>query len=243
MENQDEQALNPTIGEETNVEATPAIEEQTAEETPAESAEVAPQTEEVVEETDQKEPKKGAEKRIRELNGQVKSLKQRLEEVTGGNGEIPTQQFAPQVDLDSEVTPEQYRQHVLQQADAIVQLRMKQSESMNRIASESAEVERKYPQLDPDNEAFDKELSETITEAIEAQIKLNPYSTSVKSIADKLMKPFMRAVNNGVAQEKETIARQVSETALRPTNVRKQEKSANEKSIAELEAELGIIQS
>ena len=243
MQDEEQMALNQTNGEEPVVDTTPVVEEQTAEETPTETSEVAPQSEEVVEETDKKEPKKGAENRIRELNGEVKSLKQRLQEITGGNGEIPTQQFAPQVDLDAEVTPEQYRQHVLQQADAIVQLRMKQSESLNRIANESAEVERKYPQLDPDNEAFDKELSETITEAIEAQIKLNPYTTSVKSIADRLMKPFMKAVNNGVAQEKETIARQVSETALRPTAVRKQEKSASEKSIAELEAELGIIQS
>jgi len=240
---QDEMALNQTNTEESVVDTTPVAEEQTAEETPIEEPKEASKEETVVEETDQKEPKKGAEKRIRELNGEVKSLKQRLEEVTGGNGEIPTQQFQPQVDLDSEVTPDQYRQHILQQADAIVQLRMKQTESLNRIASESSEVERKYPQLDPDNEAFDKELSETITDAIEAQIKVNPYSTSVLKVADKLMKPFMRAVNNGVAQEKETIARQVSESALRPTNVRKQEKSASEKSIAELEAELGIVQS
>lgn len=242
MENQDEMALNQTNGEETVVDTTPVVEEQTAEETPVESTEPASTEETPVEETDQEEPKKGAEKRIRELNGQVKSLKQRLSEISNGNGEIPTQEFAPQVDLGSEVTPEQYRQHVLQEADAVVQLRMKQSESLSRIQSESSSVMRKYPQLDPESDSFDKELSETVTDAIEAQVKLNPYSTSVSSIADKLMKPFIKAVNNGVAQEKETIARQVSETALRPTNVRKQEKSASEKSIAELEAELGVIQ-
>lgn len=240
MENQDEQALNPNIGEETNIEATPAIEEQTAEEPTTEAQEAEAPSEQVEEETDQK--KKGASNRIRELNHKVKSLTQRLQEVTGGNGEIPTQQFQPQIDLDSEVSPEQYRQHVLQQADSIVQLRLKQSEALSRIEKESMEVVKSYPQLDPDSDQFDKDLSETISEAIEVQVKLNPYSTSVKKFADRLMKPFAKAVSNQVAQEKETITRQVSESALRPTNVRKQEKSASEKSIAELEAELGIIQ-
>lgn len=237
-----EKALNTTNGEETVIDTTPVVEEQTTEETPEAETEEASKEEAEAEETVKEEPKKGASTRIRELSGEVKSLKQRLGEVTGRIGAIPTQQYQPQVDLDSEVTPEQYRQHVLQQADSIVQLRMKQSETMNRIENESSDVMRKYPQLDPENESFDEELSGTITDAIEAQVKLNPYSTSVKSIADKLMKPFNRAVDNGVAQEKETIARQVSETALRPTNVRKQEKSASEKSIADLEAELGVLQ-
>lgn len=102
---------------------------------------------------------------------------------------------------------------------------------------------RAYPQLDPESDQFDKELSETISEAIEAQVKLNPYSASVKKFADRLMKPFVKAVSNGVAKEKETITRQVSESALRPTSVRKPEKTAAEMSIAELEARLEKVQS
>lgn len=246
MDNIDEQALvtaQVTDGGEEPIEsATPAEETKTTEDVSPKSNESINSVEPEETETVQKEPKKGATARIRELNGEVKSLKQRLEEITGGNGEIPVQQPRTQIDLDSEITPDQYRQHIMQEADAIVNLRLKQSEATSRIDKESSEVMRTYPQLDPDNDLFDKELSETITEAIEAQVRLNPYTTSVKKFADRLMKPFMKAVSNQVAQEKETITRQVSETALRPTNVRKPEKTAAEKSIAELEAELGIVQ-
>lgn len=241
MDNTQEQALNTTNVEENVVDTSPVVEEQTAEEAPIESTEPASEEETTEVETDQR-PKKGASKRIGELVGEVKSLKQRLAEITEGTGEIPTQQYQPQIDLDSEVTPDQYRQHILQQADSIVQLRLKQSEALSRIDKESHEVMKAYPQLDPESEHFDKELSETISEAIEAQVKLNPYSASVKKFADKLMKPFVKAVSNGVAQEKETITRQVSESALRPTNVRKVEKTASEMSISELEARLGITQ-
>jgi hypothetical protein len=243
MEN-DEMALNQTNTEESVVDTTPVVEEQTAEETPIESTEPASEEEAVVEETDQ-QVKKGAQKRIRELSGEVKTLRQRLNEVTGqdGNDQPHYQPQQPQtLDLDGEVTPEQYRQHVLQQADNIVQLRLKQSEALSRIDKESQEVIQKYPQLDPESDDFDQDLNVSILEAIEAQVKLNPYSTSVKSIADKLMKPYLKAVSTGVEQEKATITKQVAETALRPTQVRKVEKSLNEMSIDELEAKLGIVQ-
>lgn len=240
MENQEEVAL-PQIGEETIPETiTPVVEEKTAEETPIDSTPEASEAEETVVETEPKVPKKGANARIGELVGEVKSLKQRLAEVTAPS-ETPSYNNQA-INLDAEVTPEQYRQHVLQTASNMVDLKMKQSEAISRIATESQEVMRAYPQLDPDNkELFDRELSETISEAIEAQVKLNPYSASVKKFADRLMKPFNKAVSNGVAQEKETITKQVSESALRPTSIRTPEKTAADLSIAELEAKLGIV--
>jgi hypothetical protein len=241
MEN-DEMALNQTNTEESVVDTTPVVEEQTAEETPTEAQEAEATVEQVEEETDQ-QVKKGAQKRIRELSGEVKSLRQRLGEITGQDDNNPPA-FQPQtsVDLDGEVTPEQYRQHILQQADTVVQLRIKQSEALSRIDKESQEVMSKYPQLDPDSDGFDPDLNVSIMEAIESSVKLNPYSTSVKSIADKMMKPYLKAVSNGVEQEKATITKQVAETALRPTSVRKAEKSMDEMSIAEMEAKLGIVQ-
>lgn len=240
MDNQDELALNPIEGEETPVITPPVDEQQTAEETPIDSVAEASETEDTVVETEPKVPKKGANARIGELVGEVKSLKQRLAEVTApeaSNPPVPSQA----INLDAEVTPEQYRQHVLQTASNMVDLKLKQSEAISRIDKESLEVMRAYPQLDPDSDKFDKELSETISEAIEAQVKLNPYSASVKKFADRLMKPFIKAVSNGVAQEKETITKQVSESALRPTAIRTPEKTAADLSIAELEAKLGIV--
>lgn len=240
MDNQNELALNQIEGEQTLETTTPVVEEQTAEETLVTPVEGAPETEVPEVETELKAPKKGANARIGELVGEVKSLKQRLAEIATPG--VPTTPMPNQaIDLDSEVTPEQYRQHVLQTASNMVDLKMKQSEAISRIDKESSEVMRAYPQLDPDSDSFDKELSETISEAIEAQVRLSPYSASVKKFADRLMKPFIKAVSNGVAQEKETITKQVSQSALRPTAIRSPEKSAENMSIAELEAKLGIV--
>jgi hypothetical protein len=240
MDNQEEVALPQVEGEETPETTTPVVEEKTAEETPETTTEGAPEEEVAEVETEPKAPKKGANARIGELVGEVKSLKQRLAEVTAPGVSTPPMSNQA-INLDAEVTPEQYRQHVLQTAGQMVDLKMKQSEAISRIDKESSEVMRAYPQLDPDSDSFDKELSETVSEAIEAQVRLNPYSASVKKFADKLMKPFNKAVSNGVAQEKETITKQVSQSALRPTAIRTPEKKTEEMSIAELEAKLGIV--
>jgi len=100
---------------------------------------------------------------------------------------------------------------------------------------------RTYSQLDPDSDNFDQELSDVITEATEAYVKANPYTASVKKFVAKLMKPYKGAVEKEVGQASEQIAKQASQAALRPTSVRKPEKSAAEKSIAELEDELGLV--
>lgn len=112
MEN-DEKALNQEVREETNQPATPADESQTAEEAPIESTEPASEEETKEVETEQKEPKKGANHRIRELSGEIKSLKQKLAEAAGGAGEIPAQTAQIPVDVNDEVSPDQYRQHIL----------------------------------------------------------------------------------------------------------------------------------
>jgi hypothetical protein len=101
---------------------------------------------------------------------------------------------------------------------------------------------RKYPQLDPDSDQFDPELSETVTEAVEAKVKSDPYNASVKGFVDKLMKPFQKAVTKEVGKMGETIAKQVSQSALRPTAVKSTEKQSKDMSLEELEAKLGVVQ-
>ena len=144
---------------------------------------------------------------------------------------------------DREISPEQYQNDVLRAADGLVTLRIKQSEAVNRINTEASEVLRAYPELDPDSDSFDKELSDSITEAVDAQVKVSPYTTSVKRVVDNMMKPYRRAVNKQVGKETENIARQVSQSALRPTSVKQPEKRVEDMSPRELEAELGIVQS
>jgi polyhydroxyalkanoate synthesis regulator phasin len=226
----------------------PAVEE-TPEETEQPEAEVATEAEGQEVETAES-PKKGFQSRIKEVvkerdewKGQAQSLQEKLAELTGSvepSGPAPS--FTPQVEPGSEITPEQYQQDVARAADGLVQLRIKQSEAINRINNEAKDVLRANPVLDPKSENFDRELSETVTEAVEAYVRSNPYTASVSKFVDKLMKPYNRAVTKEVGKVTENIAKQVSETALRPTSVRKPEKAASEKSIAELEEELGVIQ-
>lgn len=239
-----EDAVNAANAQDTGEDNT-QVESPTIEETPEDTSEEASEQVET-----EGEPKKGAQSRIKELAKErdearlkAQSLADKLAEITGSQQPQGDSPYMPQYQPGEEIDPERLQQDVLKTADAMVTLRIKQNDAVNRINNESRDAIRAFPQLDPESESFDKELSETITEAVEAQVRLNPYSASVKNIVGKLMKPYQRAVDNGVSQATENIAKQVSETALRPTSVRKEEKSASDLSIAELERKLGIVNS
>ena len=233
---------------ESSTEETKATEEV---ETPPEETESTEEVEPAETQTETEEaPKKGANARIRELNAKAKSaeekakgLEQQLAELTGSvEPQAPSAQYTPQVEAGVEITPEQYKEDVLKTAQTMVDLKIKQSEAVSRINNEANQVVQIYPQLDPDSDSYDKELSESVTEATLAYVKANPYTASPKKFVEKLMKPYLRAVTKEVGKATETIARQVSEAAARPTSVTtKGGKSDRDKSIAELEAEIGFI--
>jgi len=247
-------AINENEGEQPIVDSTPESKEEVTEEveeTPVESTE---ETEEEPTETDGQ--KKGFTQRVRELNSRTKeaekraleaenqaqSLAQRIAELTGSNEPQGQRPSIPPIEMGAEYTPEQYQQHVAAAAGSIVDMRLKQQSAINRIQNETSEVIRNYPELDPKSEVFDKELSESVTEAVEAKVRANPYSADVKLYVDKLMKPYKRAVTKEVGRVSEKLVRQVSQAATRPTSIRKSDKNLAEKSILELERELGIVQ-
>jgi len=246
MDESQKMALNEN--EEANADTTP-VSEATEEVKETES------TEEVQPEAETGEKsKKGFSNRVRELNArakqaeekarqaeeQIKSLSERVEELTGGSPDVP--QYTPPIQPGAEITPEQYGNDVARRADAIVNLRLKQQSASLKIQSDTQAVVQKYPELDPDNDLFDKDLSQSVTEAVEAKVRANPYSADVKGFVDKLMKPYKRSVAKEVGKVGEELAKQASQTAVKPTSVRKPTKSAEEKSIQELERELGIVQ-
>lgn len=245
---------NQDVKEEVAVETTetPSVDEETTEDvsTPQKEVESTEETaDEVVPTETDDSSHKGASNRIRELNAKAKaaeakaqSLAQRLEEITGSQEPSVIPNYNPPVEPGSEISPEQYRNDVGRQADAIVTLRLKQQETLNKIKSESVDAVRAYPELDPESDSFNKDLSDTVTEAVEAHVRADPYKSSVRGFVDRMMKPYQRAVNKEVGKASENLAKQVSESALRPTQMKSPNKGANEKSIAELEAELGVIQ-
>jgi hypothetical protein len=227
----------PSVPEETTEEVTPQPQ---GDEIPAKDE----STEEEVPETGEV-PKKGAESRIRELNAEKKaaqakaqSFAQRLAKVTATPQLPPSYQ---QPEPGSEISPAQYEADITRKADALVTIRLKQQETINKINSESQEAVRTYPELDPKSDLFDEDLSNVVTKAVEAHVRSNPYDSSVKGFVDELMKPYKRAVTKEVGKASENLAKQVSETALRPNNVKTPSKPVA-KTLAEMEAELGIIQ-
>lgn len=255
---EDDQAdVKIEAGEEASIPEPSTEEVQATEEADTQPVETEPTGEVEAEETpaESEAPKKGAQARIRELAKQkksaesrastaeerAKSLEERIAALTTPVGAAPQGQFTPQIDPGQDVTPEQYRDHVLGTASAMVELKIKQSEAINRINNETGEVVRLYPQLDPSSDEYDPELSDAVTEATEAHIRQNPYSASPKKFVEKLMRPYKRSVTKEVGKETANIAKQVAESAARPTAVTvKSGKSDAEKTLAELEQELGF---
>lgn len=268
IDNQDNTSLNEDT--DVNSEDTTTVSEETAEETVIDEPE-AESTEEVEAESIPEEtediveaPKKGAEARIRELNAKKKeaeakaqSLEQKLAQLTSQDStgidinsiqqvqdDEPLIKPGEEIDateLDRRLKAREQKNN--QQVLARVELINKQNQAITRINNEATESVRKYPELDPDNESFNPELSESVTEAVEAYVKSNPYSASVKGFVDKMMKPYKGAVAKEVGKASGTLAKQVSQAAQRPVSIRKTEKTAAEKSIAELEQELDFVQS
>lgn len=193
-------------------------------------------------------PKKGAQHRIQELVSEKKqaedkaqSLEAKLAELTRPVGQVAQPQYVPQVQPGQEVTQDQYRQDVLKTADTMVNLKIKQSEAVSRINAEAKETITKYPVLDPESDQFDKELSDSVTTATLAYVKSEPYTASPKTFVETLMKPYQRAVTKEVGKQSETIAKQVSNAALRPTTVQSKEKNVSDMSTDELEKKLGVV--
>lgn len=264
MDDLTKQVLNEVAEPVTAETESPTVETNDTEVQAEESVATEDKAEETVEQPTKEEndqpPKKGAESRIRELNSQVKqeraekeSLARQIQELTGSvepqgykpdNGYNPNQ---PLVAPGEEVTIEELNarqakrdQWLLQQADNMARFREQQRETINRINNESSQAEKAYPQLNPDSDAYDEELSNSIAEASLAFVKSNPAGSLTKFV-DGLMKPYMRSLDRSVASQQTEITKQAFQTAMRPNNVPSTEKKVEDMDIKELEKKLGVV--
>lgn len=257
-----DKGVKPQVEEVNNLEAPPATEEKDSEETPKVEVESAGETKTEGEEAGEGAKKKGYSQRVRQLvkktkkaEAKAQSLEEKLAELTAPiEQQVARQPIQPQQDepivadgetfsaaeLDKRIKAREHR--IIQRADSVAQLRAKQSEAITRINQEASEVLRDHPELDPQSDSFDEELSDSVTEATEAHVKANPYSASVKNFVAKQMKPYKRAVAKEVGKVTEKVARQASETALRPASVGGGDKKFEEKSVEEMEEQLGVVQ-
>lgn len=174
-----------------------------------------------------KEEKESLARQVEELTAQLSSQPQ---------GVIPQ---SPTIEPGAEVTQEQYKADVVRTAQSIAQLEVQKERIIDRINKEAQESISDHPELNPKSEVFDKELSDTITESVRAQIQVNP-TASVKKLVNNLMKPYRKAVEKQVAENTTIVAKQVAETALRPSQVKAVEKPFAELSEKEMEEKLGV---
>lgn len=229
------------------------------EETPASESESEETIEQPTKEVDQL-PKKGAESRIRELNSNLKkeraekeSLARKIQELTGSvepQGYQPNNGYNPNVPLiapGEEVTQEELQRRIaqrdewlLQRANNMARFEIAKKETLDRVNRESEESIKAYPQLDPDSDSFDDELSESISQATLAYVRTNP-TGSVKKFVDGLMKPYMRSLDKSVASQQTEIVKQASQTAMRPNSVPSTDKKVEDMSTEELEKKLGFV--
>ena len=267
MSDIDEKALKPKAEEEVSLPTTPVEETKATEEVIEPEVESAEETKEEVTETEKENTNKGYSNRVRELNTKAneaeekaKSLEEKLTELTEqgssrsqtsnrGIGDFTPSPQEPIFKPGEEIDPAEFErrmavrdQRILQQATAGSELRSRQNEARSRIKTEAGEAIRRHPELNPDDDNYNQELSDTVTEAVWAMVKSNPYSASVNKMVDKLMKPYKGAVTKAVGKQTKEMAKQASQGAIKPTSVRKEDKSAEDKSLKELEKDLGILQ-
>lgn len=188
-------------------------------------------------EAPRKEGRKTAESRIRELVTEKKAAEQRAEsladQVKKATSYKPEQNYQPQQSDETELTYEE----LMRRNDALINIRLAQQENIHRVQQESLEATNAYPELNPESDAFDSELSESISQATMAKIQADPTS-NVRGFVDQLMRPYKRSLEKQASGQKEAITKQVSQQAVRPTQVQEQEKPFSELSIEEMEKKL-----
>lgn len=187
----------------------------------------------------------GAEKRIHKLvderdqyKQEAQSLSQKLAELTAG-AQAPAG-ISPQYQPAQGESSGGERELTVDDLRTIARLEVEKERTIGRINSEAKEAQSKHPELDPSSDLFDPDINEAVTTAVELEIRANP-TKSVKELTERYMRPYRKAAEKAVGEQQKTIAKQASEAALRPSNVKPTVKTLDDKSIEELEAELGFI--
>lgn len=187
-------------------------------------------------------PKKGAQSRIRELSGEVHSLKDRIAELTNPVGLMPQQAtYQPQVNEDGTIDPQEFKRQVLQEANQMISFQTQRAATLARIDRETEQVVTKYGELNPESDDFDQELSDAIYEAVEAKVKSDP-TASVKQFVDKQMRLYKREASREDKQTQAVIAKQSAQSAIRPTQNKPADTRFEELSIEEMRSKLGYAQ-
>jgi len=173
--------------------------------------------------------KKRAEMERDEARQQAESLSQKLAELTAQPTGAPDQ-----------TDPNEERTLTIDDLRSIARLEVEKERTVNRINAQGAEAIKLYPELDKSSDSFDSDINEAVTSAVLLEVRNDP-SKDVVKLTEKYMKPYRKAAERAVGEEKATLAKQASESALRPNNIKPVDKGFQEKSIEEMEQELEMV--
>lgn len=241
---------SPPAGDQTQVEEPDTKVDQPSEEskTPAE-----PEAEGAKEEKPEQKPAE-AKKESPRLQKRVRDLSQKLREARTPQ----TPQFDPNNPPTAEIpagdyTPEQLSQMVNQKADVLSELKtqsqiqalrseMEQERLLNNLARSVGSLEQAYPELNPDSDDFNPELTDAVGETIDEVFRANPY-VDVETVASKMISASRAAGTSKAKQVGEKVAEQASNAAVRSTTSSKvEDKKFEDLSVEEMEEKLGKVQ-
>lgn len=180
--------------------------------------------------------KKQAEEKAADEEEKSSSLAEQVEKLTARRPEASMEDFNPQQEQQDEITYEE----LMRRQQALIELNLARERNANRVNAEAADAIKAHPELDPDSDSFDKELSESISQATMAKLQADP-NVKVTDFVDRLMKPYKRSLEKQAEGQKEALAKQASKQAMRPSQVQEKEKPFSELSIEEMEEKLGTV--
>lgn len=250
MENED-QAENLAVAEESNVPVSPAEETTTSESQETDSQ--APEA--PAEETQDSERKpKPAERRIRELNDRAKRVEEENQLL---RSQMQSPQF-PQYQEGETVAPERLQQDVVQTAQAIADItvtqRLAQQSAVNNLTTDTKVLPAENPELNPESSDYIPEMEKAIAEEYQSKAfrvvgytptgepitQIDP-SVRLTDIANRHLEVARAAVKKSSANMRNAVAQTADTGGIKPQGESKGEKSVQDMSIAEIEAKYGIV--
>lgn len=187
----------------------------------------------------------GAEKRIHKLVDERDQARQEAQDLSSKLAELTAQAttspgYNPTNQPSNGESQGGERELTIDDLRTIARLEVEKERTINRINLEASEAQKIHPELDKDSDKFDPDINEAVTSAVWLEVQRDP-SQSVKKLTEKYMKPYRKAAERAVGEEKKVLTQQVNDEVLRPSNVKPVNKSFAEKSLEEMEAELGFV--
>lgn len=252
-ENQQDQTQNTDVAEDSNVASSSEAEQDTSgeQDTGAANQQDDSAAGEQQQQTEHKPSR--AERRIQQLNKQVRDLERTNQPSNGFN-----QPQVPVLQPGQEIQPEEYQQHVVQAAQAISSLQVNsaiaQERAVNNVERDTELLPTKYPELNESSPEYSPELEKAIAEEFQERAfrvvgydqqgrpvtQLDP-SVRLSDIAKRNVEVVRTIVNKSSANMRNAVAQSADTTGLKPQGAARGDKPFADLSIKEMESKLGFV--